>query len=394
MELLCCRFQEVAFVVPAHAPPQYGAPRRASPVLRKACPYCRIEYPQNDYANHVIRAHANRIFHCDECDLYVDTRHFISHMSVHAIEYGSFDDDTEEVIRPKIIKKENKKSEIKRENTRINTETSINETVQRNNNVGEQTEKKFTPKSTDQSFGKVEEENDFSDHSDTDDFGPLPESVFEAIEDSQDSHIESIETSNSDVIESDARAPVTNIAISAKSKGRKRKTPRTCPICAKKYTVSSSYFYHMKHFHKRTKEHECQICNRKFGTKGGLTQHASVHTGECPFECKECGKKFRTNASLYIHKQTHIGQKNYACTHCDASFRWKTHLGRHLTRHSKEKKHVCTNCGRGFSVKCDLLRHAKTHEAGNINCEKCGTKFAQLRYLKVHMEKKHPNVAD
>lgn len=378
----------MAFVVPAHAPPEYAASRPGTPILRKACDYCRSEYPQNDYRDHLTTAHFDRLFHCEECNNCVDKKDFLSHMTVHAMEYSS-DSGRKELKRQLLMRT---KREIKDENE--NTETSNNATVLQNNRMGEQMEVQATPETAGRSFDEEEVQNDFSDHSDTEyDFGPLPESVFEAIDDSQDGHTESIETSNTDT-DLSARNDTSNdhTLKTGKAKILKQKPVRTCSVCGKEYTVSSSYFYHMKYSHKQTKEHACKTCGRKFSTKGSLMQHASIHTGECPFKCEECGKQFRCNASLYIHKQTHNGRKNYACTHCDASFRWKTHLARHMTRHSKEKGHVCTVCGRGFSIKCDLLRHGKTHEAVKINCEKCGATFAQQRYLKVHMEKKHPNV--
>lgn len=388
MELLCCRFQEVAFAVPAHSPPQYGAPRRVAPVFRKACDYCSSDYA-SDYRDHLTTAHKDRIFYCRECDNYIGIRDFYTHMSAHATEYSSH--SVKDKQENKKQKRNKNKHETKDENE--NTKTSDNETVQQNKNTAEQMEITNISKTNAQSFNKIDNENDFSDHSDTEyDFGPLPDSVFEAIEDTQDGPMENNDTPNLDV--TDSSAPVTNnIPTPAKSKGKKCKRIRKCATCAKEYTNPSSYFYHVKHSHKRTKEHTCQICNREFGTKCSLNRHASVHTGECPFECNECGKKFRYNASLYIHKQTHIGHKDYSCTQCDASFRWKTHLGRHVARHAKEKGHVCTTCGRGFSIRCDLQRHAKTHEGRKITCDTCGTKFSQPRYLKVHMRKKHPSSA-
>lgn len=373
----------MAFVVPAHAPPEYAASRRSTPILRKACDYCRSEYPQNDYTDHLTTAHADRLFLCQECENYVDKKDFFSHMTVHAMEYSS----------------ENGRKEIRRliKSRARNTGTSHNWFVLQNYDMGEEIEAPAPAETAAASSGEGEEDqNDFSDQSDSEyNFGPLPESVFEAIEDSQDNQtdIESIGTSNEDASTRSA-ATGNNVSKTDKAKVLKQNLVRArrCSICGKEYTVSSSYFYHMKYSHKETKEHACKTCGRKFATKGSLVQHANIHTGECPFKCDECGKKFRSNASLYIHKQTHNGRKSYTCTHCDASFRWKTHLARHMTRHSKEKGHVCTVCGRGFSIKCDLLRHAKTHEAGKINCETCGAAFAQVRYLKVHMEKKHRNV--
>ncbi|XP_047512909.1 zinc finger protein 37-like [Pieris napi] len=216
------------------------------------------------------------------------------------------------------------------------------------------------------------EQNEFSDHSDTESFARLSESVFEAIEDTRDSIIDK---------------PTDELRVIEKSKKSKR--TRTCPICGKIYTASSSYFYHMKHFHRQSKEHSCDVCGKKFGTRGDLQQHGAVHTEECKYACRSCDKKFRSRASWYIHEQIHEGIKNYKCSTCEKCFRWRTHLQRHTLRHAAEKKHECATCGRGFSVHCDLLRHARTHAVGSFECEECRVKFAQIRYLKAHMRKKH-----
>ncbi|XP_038206679.1 zinc finger protein 75A-like isoform X1 [Zerene cesonia] len=215
-------------------------------------------------------------------------------------------------------------------------------------------------------------ENEFSDHSDVESFAQLPDSVFEAIEDTQDS----IDQDEGKCTRSPARA-------NAKQKSR------TCPICGKVYTASSSYFYHKKHFHGRVKNYSCDVCDKKFGTRSDLVQHGAVHTGERKFACSMCEKRFRSKASLYIHEQTHKGVKIHKCTKCERSFRWIAHLTRHMQRHDAVKKHECAVCGRGFTIRCDLLRHARTHTVGSYQCEKCEVKFAQIRYLKAHMVKKH-----
>ncbi|CAH4034154.1 unnamed protein product [Pieris brassicae] len=227
------------------------------------------------------------------------------------------------------------------------------------------------PSSTDKVIDRLEQ-NEFSDHSDTESFARLSESVFEAIEDTRDSIIDK---------------PTDEIRVIEKCKKSKRTRP--CPICGKVYTASSSYFYHMKHVHRQSKEHSCDVCGKKFGTRGDLEQHAAVHTAECKYACRSCDKKFRSRASRYIHEQIHEGVKNYECSTCGKCFRWRTHLHRHTLRHAADKKHECAVCGRGFSVHCDLLRHARTHAVGSYECEECRVKFAQIRYLKAHMRKKH-----
>lgn len=371
-EPLCCRFEEIAdFVVPV-PPPEYPEPLRA-------CDYCGSEHPDEQYKDHLISAHSDFLFQCDECDTYVHRKDFILHMSLHAVQYAS----TEKKVTKKVKKLKKKKDKDENENT---------ESDQKSDGVveemSEQTES-IEIQVPDVTVSVNEDRNEFSDQSDGEYlFGPLPESVFEAIEDSQDSQ-PTDEIHTPDITEHNDNINNDQQETSQEPKQKKHKKSRTCPICSKVYNASSSYFYHMKYFHNSVKEHECDVCGRKFGTKGSLSQHSTIHTGECQFECKDCGKKFRSKASLYIHEQTHNGIKTWACNQCHISFRWRTHLVRHMKRHSAEKAHVCSTCGRGFNIKCDLLRHARTHTAGNFSCEKCGVKFAQLRYLKVHMDKKH-----
>ncbi|CAK1547532.1 unnamed protein product [Leptosia nina] len=234
-----------------------------------------------------------------------------------------------------------------------------------------------TTMSTDaEAMSKVNiEQNEFSDHSDLDSVTYISESVFEAIEDTQDSVIVNL----------DAEKPI----VKGGTKKSKHTKIRSCHICGKVYKASSSYFYHMKHTHGGSKDHSCDVCKKKFGTRGDLMQHSAVHTKECKFKCRSCDKKFRSRASRYIHEQIHEGIKNYKCPRCEKSFRWRPHLARHMLRHAAEKAHECSVCGRGFSVRCDLLRHVRTHEVGNYQCEKCDVKFAQMRYLRAHMTKKH-----
>lgn len=385
IRVLCCRFKEIAeFVVQSLDPPRYEAPR--------TCAYCSSEHAPDAYQAHLVAAHADYLFHCDECDTYVDRKDFILHMSLHAVEYAAKQDKKEPIKRVKKVKK--RKSEAKDENENNEKGPKCNKRV-KSDSDGKSTDVR---KSTDSAS---DPQNEFSDHSDTEyGFGPLPESVFEAIEDSQDSQPANENEVSSQVEENEDqpndRSDISTESIEtdqapkpAENTVKSHRKSRTCPICGKVYTASSSYFYHMKHFHKRSKDHECDVCGKKFGTKACLVQHKAIHTGECRYECKECGKRFRSKASLYIHEQTHNGVKSWSCSQCHRSFRWRTHLARHMKRHAAEKGHVCATCGRGFSVRCDLLRHARTHAAGDHACTKCGLKFAQLRYLKVHMDRKH-----
>lgn len=393
LKLLCCRFNNSQEIVVQILESNYEV--ASDPIeATKICDYCNTKLPETQYKEHLISTHSELLFHCDECDSYVDRKDFIVHMSQHAVEYATERDENETISKEKDIEKisikdtnENTESEIPRH---VMPETELNKTREDDIDI-----EKYT--CDNDAILEDNQDNDFSDHSDAEYFCELPKSVFEAIEDSQDTQGENIEqTSQNDTSESlDDRSKTNdeNLTqspiLAKKSEGKKVKKERTCPICFKVYTVSSSYFYHLKYSHKNNREHECDVCGKKFSAKPTLAQHLLIHTGDCPYECRQCGKKFRARASLYIHEQTHVGVKAHSCSECHKSFRWRAHLERHRKRHEARKSHVCATCGRGFSVRCDLLRHARTHAAGAYECAHCGLKFAQSRYMKTHIIKKH-----
>lgn len=415
--------------------------------------YCPTSHPAHSYEQHLVLVHGDLLFHCEVCDLFVDRKDFIVHMSYHTLQY-----DAEDRLRKMRKKKEAASSQprppaaapappapVPQAKPKTETKPLIVKIEAKKPAVTAKTKTNVPV-------------NEFSDHSDMDEFGPLPESVFEAIEDTQDSQhllvedntsqtpenerlndesnkssppentnssnpgqclennnsvtnncsvvLEPIDinrcgqsmnavikntsnTSNNLVPPAANTAPNTADSQPTVVGKRNRNKLRKCPLCPKEYQASSSYFYHLKYTHKSSKEHECEVCGRKFGTRSCLAQHMAVHTGQYEFECKQCQKQFKSKAGLYIHEQTHSGNKAWACSQCGAAFRWRTHLLRHAARHAGERRHACGACGRAFSVRADLLRHARTHAAGSFACDRCGQKFAQQRYLAVHIAKQH-----
>ncbi|CAG5004644.1 unnamed protein product [Parnassius apollo] len=393
-----CWFKDLnEFVAQTMGSTQYANSSNSLSKLGKTCEYCGIKQSDDLYTDHLITMHSESLFHCNECDTYLDRKDFILHMSIH-VQYVANSD-----------KKEALKKLRKRKSNKDKNENAVITTLKSNPSQNKETVEKTIKNCPRENSNNETPENEFSDHSDVEYFGRLPESVFEAIEDSQDSQCDNDpelpQTSeNNELNENNDNSDISNECIkiskdltptarpASDSKTEKRhKKTRTCPICSKVYTASSSYFYHLKNSHQQSKDYECDVCGKRLGNKSSLAQHASIHVSERRLECRQCGKKFRSKASLYIHEQIHSNVKTWACNQCNRSFRWRTHLLRHLKRHSAEKSHICTSCGRGFKIHCDLLRHARTHTAGNFSCEKCGVKFAQHRYLKVHMIKKHSN---
>ncbi|XP_013135716.1 PREDICTED: zinc finger protein 37 homolog isoform X1 [Papilio polytes] len=175
-----------------------------------------------------------------------------------------------------------------------------------------------------------------------------------------------------------------------KLNAKKKVKPLRCKYCPRVFTARSSFEYHVKNSH-FIKETECEKCHKKFRNKQVLSQHIShIHEGhKKTYICKYCHKSFCTAANLYCHEQTHLDTKKWPCTKCKSSFRWRTHLLRHMKRHSEEPNLGCHLCDRRFNVLDDLRRHEFTHTEDKQECYRCGKQFSQLRYLRVHMAKKH-----
>ena len=51
---------------------------------------------------------------------------------------------------------------------------------------------------------------------------------------------------------------------------------------------------------KRT-QHECDVCEKMFGSPSQLAIHMRTHTNEKPYECDVCEMKFRRSDTLKVH---------------------------------------------------------------------------------------------
>ena len=85
---------------------------------------------------------------------------------------------------------------------------------------------------------------------------------------------------------------------------------------------------------KRTQQHECDVCEKRFRTSGHLQTHMRIHTNEKPYECDVCEKCFRQASHLQTHMRFHTKEKPYKCVVCEKRFRTSSHLKDHVrTQH-------------------------------------------------------------
>lgn len=112
------------------------------------------------------------------------------------------------------------------------------------------------------------------------------------------------------------------------------------------------------------KEHECDICKKRFPQRYRLVRHARTHK-ESNFICEKCGYRCRDMKTLNFHRQRY-------------------HAGKRALK--------CGTCGLVVSCLSNLKRHIKLHEGvGKFPCETCGRVFSRMDTKKRHMRARHAN---
>ena len=90
---------------------------------------------------------------------------------------------------------------------------------------------------------------------------------------------------------------------------------------------------HIKQFHDKIKDHECEHCDYKCSTGSALRQHI---------------------------KQVHDKIKDHECEHCDYKCSTRSALRQHIKQvHDKIKDHVCPTCPLKCSSRCNLRAHIR-----------------------------------
>lgn len=117
---------------------------------------------------------------------------------------------------------------------------------------------------------------------------------------------------------------------------RKPEPIKSCPHCEKTFASYGNYLEHFRVMHEKVLLLDCELCTRKFGTKGKLNEHVkNVHT---PVNCEICGQKVCNNFMLKRHKaKAHdiIPENWFSCNHCSLMFKTEKRLQNHLqNKHS------------------------------------------------------------
>uniref|UniRef100_A0A182K970 Protein krueppel n=1 Tax=Anopheles christyi TaxID=43041 RepID=A0A182K970_9DIPT len=278
--------------------------------------------------DHMKDQHSDQIFHCEQCDNYLDRAVLIEHMTMHALN----------LLQP--------------------------------GSAAEGTEQE--PESMASGSGLGEDE---------------PEGEMEEAEGSQQTtELKSGEGSTNKENDEKEVASVAPDPIKL-VEGRNL----YCYICEKTLGNRSAYSYHVNQVHLNIKKYNCTFCEKKFGNQRLLNNHiANLHSRERNFGCTVCDKRFKTNVALYNHMRVHDDKLQFSCRFCDKKFRFRNHLVSHELVHLDERNFSCNQCEKKFNTSECLQKHKLTHVTTEpFQCPLCGFSTKQKRYLVLHAKRIH-----
>ena len=169
---------------------------------------------------------------------------------------------------------------------------------------------------------------------------------------------------------------------------------KTCPTCGKIIVSKFGMKIHIDRVHRGIKNHQCEICNKRFSDSSDMKKHVKYTHGKCKFQCEMCAKTFGHSSSLKKHiKSTHEGLKAYKCSECPKSYNNSGTLFKHKKTVHEGIKFQCDICFKSFTQPRNLQNHKKvlhsknSHE--NIKCQECLQIFANIYSMKTHTQTVH-----
>ncbi|XP_055541388.1 zinc finger protein OZF-like isoform X1 [Wyeomyia smithii] len=133
-----------------------------------------------------------------------------------------------------------------------------------------------------------------------------------------------------------------------------------CTYCNKKFGNQRLLNNHVAGVHSRDRNFTCSTCSKRFKTNVALYNHQRIHDeSEVKFSCTFCDKKFRYRNHLTSHQLVHMNERNFPCNQCDKKFNNPESLQKHKLTHVETLPYQCPLCGFSTKQKRYLVMHAK-----------------------------------
>jgi len=138
-----------------------------------------------------------------------------------------------------------------------------------------------------------------------------------------------------------------------------------CPYDNCSYVAFSkiSFSKHQSFFHSDSlsythQDYRCSRrgCHASFKFRSGLAKHESVHANHV-FHCGFCPYRNACTKALSFHERVHFNVRNYACDVCARKFFSKGELNLHFSQFHEESHTTCPVCGVYTSYRNNVNRH-------------------------------------
>ncbi|GIY52833.1 hypothetical protein CEXT_283991 [Caerostris extrusa] len=159
----------------------------------------------------------------------------------------------------------------------------------------------------------------------------------------------------------------------------------------------STYLVPQIVIHTDEKPFQCEMCGKKYKTKGVLRKHRKLHNRKPPtlplkiWTCAVCGKEFKSEAGHYKHNKTHLmDTRTHKCDICQKMFFERYYLKQHIMIHTGERPFQCDICSKSFNRKSILLKHTEVHLAEKpkklrtFKCSECEKEYTCASSLSAH----------
>lgn len=170
--------------------------------------------------------------------------------------------------------------------------------------------------------------------------------------------------------------------------------PLPCDHCKRQFNTAWGLRRHqakIKEPKNRVRQHQCEICSRRFFKPDELERHSLKHERfQCPVpSCPLLWRQF--NWTFYVQHMEKYHSEPFVCEHCDEKFFVKSQLRQHVKKHMP--KYTCTvaGCNKMFTFAKNMYNHVRfSHGERRYKCNHTGCdwdfkyKTCLQRHIKIH----------